>query len=78
MAMCNQFHFYGLTLISLIVGKLQKRKWENAMTIDRQSWGYRRNTNLSQFLSMDELIDTMVETVRYSLLFGNNSFGMQC
>ena len=48
------------------------------MTIDRQSWGYRRNTNLSQFLSMDELIDTMVETVRYLPLFRNNSFGMPC
>nr|XP_011433349.2 alpha-L-fucosidase isoform X1 [Crassostrea gigas] len=44
-------------------GKLQKRKWENAMTIDKQSWGYRRNTKLSEFLTTDELVGTLVETV---------------
>lgn len=45
-------------------GKLQKKKWENAMTIDKQSWGYRRNTRLSEFLTTDELVATLVETVR--------------
>lgn len=44
-------------------GVLQKKKWENAMTLDKQSWGYRRNTNITQFLTMDDLIETLVKTV---------------
>ncbi|ESO99506.1 hypothetical protein LOTGIDRAFT_158597 [Lottia gigantea] len=48
-------------------GVLQKRKWENAMTIDRQSWGFRRNAALDEYLTTDELIDTFVETVRLIL-----------
>lgn len=47
-----------------ILGKLQKRKWENAMTIDSQSWGYRRNANIGDYLSIEQLITTIVETVR--------------
>ncbi|KAL5019282.1 hypothetical protein ScPMuIL_005004 [Solemya velum] len=44
-------------------GVLQKKKWENAMTIDKNSWGYRRNLRLNQLLSIEELIKTLVETV---------------
>ncbi|ESO99512.1 hypothetical protein LOTGIDRAFT_113714 [Lottia gigantea] len=44
-------------------GKLQKRKWENAMTIDGQAWGFRRDVTYSQFLSIHTLISTFVETV---------------
>ncbi|XP_041348085.1 alpha-L-fucosidase-like [Gigantopelta aegis] len=44
-------------------GTLQKHKFENAMTIDHYSWGYRRNARLSDFLTMEELISTFVETV---------------
>ena len=28
------------------------RKWENAMTIDKRSWGYRRNGKLHEYMSI--------------------------
>lgn len=31
-------------------GHLLPRKWENCMTIDRHSWGYRRNMRVGRFL----------------------------
>lgn len=48
---------------SSITGVLLKHKWENAMTIDKQSWGYRRNAKLSDYLTTNELVETLVETV---------------
>lgn len=45
-------------------GVLQKHKWENAMTLDSGSWGYRRNVDLSAFLTRAELIQTMAQTIR--------------
>jgi len=44
-------------------GSLQKYKWENAMTLDRYSWGFRRNAKLEDYLSMDELTDILAETI---------------
>jgi len=44
-------------------GVLQKHKWENAMTIDKHSWGYRRNANLDDFYTTHELIQVLAETV---------------
>lgn len=38
-------------------GVLQGHKWENAMTIDRQSWGHRANAKLEDFLTSKDLID---------------------
>ena len=48
----------------LSAGILQKHKWENAMTVDKKSWGYRRNTVLSYFLTMDDLTSILASTVR--------------
>jgi len=44
-------------------GVLQPHKWENAMTLDKSSWGYRRNSQLSDYLSVHELISTLAQTV---------------
>ncbi|KAK0177393.1 hypothetical protein PV328_001451 [Microctonus aethiopoides] len=44
-------------------GVLQKHKWENAMTIDRKSWGYRRNAALNDYMSIDELVKELAITV---------------
>ena len=44
-------------------GVLQPRKWENAMTVDKHSWGYRRDAQLGDFLTIDELLTTLVETI---------------
>ena len=41
----------------------QGRKWENAFTIDRDSWGYRRNGGYSDYLSVAEIVSTVVGTV---------------
>lgn len=37
-------------------GVVQKRKFEGGLTIDRNTWGYRRNNHLSDFLSVHEII----------------------
>lgn len=41
-------------------GVLQKHKWENAMTIDKNSWGYRADARFEDFLTIEELIERMM------------------
>ena len=43
---------------------LQHHKWENAMTIDAHSWGFRRNSILSDYLPIENLVWQLVSTVR--------------
>ena len=45
--------------------ELQSRKWENAMTLDKPSWGFRRDINLNEIYHIKELIQEIVKTVSY-------------
>jgi len=44
-------------------GVLMKHKWENCMTIDGASWGFRRNAAYYDYLSIESLIETLASTV---------------
>ena len=46
------------------LGKLINHKWENAMTVDKLSWGYRRNADIMDYLTIQELLYQLVSTVR--------------
>lgn len=38
-------------------------KWENAFTVDSGSWGYRRNMQIREILTIEELLQQIVTTV---------------
>ncbi|XP_059614349.1 putative alpha-L-fucosidase [Phlebotomus argentipes] len=44
-------------------GVLQPHKWENAMTIDKKSWGYRVDARLEEYLTTQDLIFELASTV---------------
>jgi len=44
-------------------GTLQPHKWENCMTIDQSSWGYRREATLSDYLTIEDILTQLVSTV---------------
>lgn len=43
--------------IDLILGVLQSHKWENAMTLDKYSWGNRATAKIEDFYTSQELIE---------------------
>ena len=47
-----------------IIDSLQNHKWEDAMTIDKASWGFRREATLKDILTIEQLLETFVSTVR--------------
>lgn len=60
------FFFTEIDIVEIIVtlkGVLLPHKWENCLTIDKKSWGYRRNARLSDFLTIEELIKELASTV---------------
>lgn len=59
---CHHGDFYTCT-DRYNPGILQIHKWENCMTIDRKSWGFRRNAVLSEYFTLPELIKELVTTV---------------
>ncbi|XP_071549963.1 alpha-L-fucosidase-like [Panulirus ornatus] len=44
-------------------GVLQPHKWENCMTLDRRSWGYRRNAPLTDYLTIHNVISQLAQTI---------------
>lgn len=44
-------------------GKLINHKWENAYTVDKWSWGFRRNAVLADFVTSVDIISELVSTV---------------
>eukprot|EP00922_Rhytidocystis_sp_ex-Travisia-forbesii_P057564 GHVS01085223.1.p1 GENE.GHVS01085223.1~~GHVS01085223.1.p1 ORF type:complete len:524 (-),score=89.04 GHVS01085223.1:67-1638(-) len=44
---------------------LQARYWENCQSIDRKSWGVRRNAKLSDFLDLSEIIEQLLSSVAF-------------
>ncbi|CAL4059921.1 unnamed protein product, partial [Meganyctiphanes norvegica] len=44
-------------------GTLQPHKWENAMTMDTYSWGYRRNANIMDYLTIHDILVQLISTV---------------
>jgi len=50
-------------------GKLQPRKWENAFTIDKNSWGLNRNGTINDYMTVKELVHMIIGVVA----FGGNA-----
>jgi alpha-L-fucosidase len=44
-------------------GVLQSHKWENAFTIDANSWGLNRASNMSSYLSIEDILYQLVSSV---------------
>lgn len=57
----NKYLYYSI--FCKYIGVLQEHKWENAMTLDKGSWGYRRNARLSDYMTTKELLKTLMETI---------------
>ena len=64
--MCNHGDFYTCS-DNYNPGRLVPHKWENCMTLDSYSWGYRRKLRLEDVRSIEYVIESLVETIRFQL-----------
>jgi hypothetical protein len=48
--------------------KLLHHKWENAMTLDKTSWGYSRVSSLQDYMTIEELLLQLISTVRLDVI----------
>jgi alpha-L-fucosidase len=46
-------------------GKLFPHKWENAMTVDKGCWGFRRLTTADDYPTSQDIISELVSTVSW-------------
>uniref|UniRef100_A0A1I8FFM7 alpha-L-fucosidase n=1 Tax=Macrostomum lignano TaxID=282301 RepID=A0A1I8FFM7_9PLAT len=53
--MCNHGGYYTC--------QDRPHKWENCMTLDKLSWGYRRDARLADYLTPQELLSTLATTI---------------
>ncbi|XP_078423142.1 tissue alpha-L-fucosidase-like isoform X2 [Cetorhinus maximus] len=44
---------------------LPNHKWEKCTTVDKTSWGYRRNMHLSEVMDLPSIITNLLDTVSY-------------
>jgi len=47
-------------------GKLQNHKWEDAFTIDKTSWGLNRNASFTDYMTVKELVHTLIGVVAFN------------
>ncbi|ESO03950.1 hypothetical protein HELRODRAFT_79486 [Helobdella robusta] len=60
--LCKHGGFYTCT-DRFNPGVLQKHKWENCMTMDLSSWGYRRVAQLKDIITINKLIYELASTI---------------
>ncbi|CAG0915163.1 unnamed protein product [Notodromas monacha] len=44
-------------------GTLQPKKWENVLSMDKFSWGHRRNSHVWDFMDVKQIVKSLIETV---------------
>ena len=64
-AMCKHGSFLTCS-DRYLPNKLKVKKWENALTITKESWGYDRSLTLDSYYSTETLVHILIQTVAYN------------